>query len=202
MKTIFAAAFLALSPALTWADVEVINYSIPARGNYKVPDGKVLLLEAGVNNSEGTGDLEIRIPGAAFDFPYNTNTNMPTGDNRRQPLYLEEGAMIMAPSTNSARRFIIFGRLVTPDELYASNGSSAEIEVSGGKTTVVAKSDSPRPVKFDLEESSDLVTWMKAIVSGFSTTKNSISAEIETSPGEQRKFVRAVAKEVPVGTDR
>ena len=198
MKANFVAAFLALSTSLTWADVEVINHHFGSGASYTVPDGMVLLLEAGINNNQATGPLTIQIPGASFSFDYNTNTNMPTGDSRRQPLYLKEKTVIKAPSGSG--RFIIFGRLVTPDELYASNGSSAEIEVSGGKATVVAKANSSHPVRFKMEESSDLVTWMKAVVSSISTTKNSLSAEIETSPGEERKFVRAVAKEVPVGT--
>jgi hypothetical protein len=199
MKKTMLSFFLAtLAPALSWGDVEAFNHPLASGQVYTVPAGKVLLLEAGAASTTGTGTLSIRTPGSSFAFSYSTNTSLPTSGNPRQPLYLKEGTTL--GTTGEGRDFVIFGRLATPDELYASSEPTSEIDISGGSARVVfAETKSKWPVRFALQESTDLVSWIKAAVSSITTTRSTVSANLPKSADEKSKFVRAVAKEIPVG---
>ena len=196
-KSILPLFLAALVPAMSWGDVEAFNHPLASGETYTVPAGRVLLLEAGVASTTGTGTLSIRTPGSSFAFSYSTNTSLPTSATPRQPLYLKEATRI--GTTGEGRDFVILGRLATPDELYANSEPTSDIEISGGAARVVfAETRSKRPVRFVLEESTDLMSWIKAAVSSLTTTRSTVSADVAKSDGEKTRFFRAVPKEIPV----
>jgi hypothetical protein len=196
MKTILACLLIVVATSPSWGDVEVLNQPLSTGQVYTVPSGRVLLLEAGVASTEGSGSLSIRTPGASFSFAYSSNTSLPTSSTPRQPIYLKEGTTITGGGTG--RSYVIFGRLATPNELYASTDPATEISLSADTATIVARADSKRPVRFELQESTDLESWTQAIVSSFTTTRDAITAEVAKSPAGRPKFVRAVPKVIPV----
>ncbi len=91
--------------------------------------------------------------------------------------------------------FVVLGL----DELYAKScAPTSTIEVEDESATIVARAESRRPVRFQVQESTDLITWLKAAVISISASRDSIVAGVAKSPGEDAKFVRAVAKRIPV----
>lgn len=182
------------------AEVVPLNKVVKPGQNYLVPSGKTLIFTmAVIVGSSSPRNIKITPAGAlATDFfeyqaPYRVNGGSLNEIGQNNVLYFQSGTKFESTSGSPTFSFLILGRLADNSDLFASVPSTLRNpQDTGTELAATAEVDSPRPVRLDVEESTNLGFTPAPDATVAKISPDSYDVAIDKN-GDPKKFLRVEA---------
>ncbi len=192
----------ASSSSSVFGAVVPCNHIVRPSAPYIVPTGKTLIFDVAVmTQGNGPANIQILVPGASGNefFNYSATNALNHGNHHGvgHTMHFAGGTRFQVPSGLNFS-FIVIGKLADDADLFACVPSTlGPVQDSPDDLRAVAKVSSPRPVRIEVEESTNLATWV--VASAAQVVKQAIGEYAVSVPkaGAARKFVRAKARVRP-----